>query len=208
MGADTVEVAVRAARWAGVKLSGDQISQLRAYHDWILGEASRAGGLGPNEQDRLWSRHIADSLTFGFAFEDPGPCVDIGSGAGLPGIPLAIMRPDLRFDLVDRSGRRCDLLRRAVLVLGLANCTVFQQDLAEIAGTYRYLVARAAVPADRMMIHVKRLLSPNGIGILGASRTSRPATMPPAPAGLMTSIVTIPVDILDSEAYLLRIEAT
>jgi hypothetical protein len=69
-------------------------------------------------------------------------------------------------------------------------------------------VARAAVPADRMMIHVKRLLSPNGIGILGASRTSRPATMPPAPAGLMTSIVTIPVDILDSEAYLLRIEAT
>ncbi len=208
MGADTAEVAVRAARWAGVELSDHQIAQLRAYHDWILTEATRAGGLGPNEQDRLWSRHLADSLTFGFAFDDPGRCLDVGSGVGLPGIPLATMRPDLSFDLVDRSGRRCDLLRRAILVLGLTNCTVFQEDLADIDGTYRYLVGRAAVPADRMMIHVKRLLIPNGIGILGASRTSQPGTVPLAPVGLRTSIVTIPVDILDSEAYLLRIEAT
>jgi hypothetical protein len=85
---------------------------------------------------------------------------------------------------------------------------VAQQDLADIQGVYKYLVSRAAVPAERMMIHVKRLLISNGEGVLGLSRTSRPDAAPPAPAGLTTSIVTVPAEILDSQAYLLRIEAT
>ncbi len=208
MGADTAALAVRAARWAGVELSESQIEQLEIYRGWVLSEAIRAGGLGPNEQRRLWSRHIADSLTFGFGFADAGSCVDVGSGVGLPGIPLAIVKPGLTFDLVDRSGRRCDLLRRAAQFLGLRNCAVFHQDVVDIDKAYRYLVSRAAVPAEQMMIHVKRLLKPNGMGVLGLSRIGKPEFEPPAPAGLSASVVTIPVDILDSEAYLLRIEAT
>ncbi|MEA2001655.1 MAG: RsmG family class I SAM-dependent methyltransferase [Actinomycetota bacterium] len=208
MGNETAGIAVRAARWAGTDLSDEQVAQLRVYHDWILAEATRAGGLGPNEERRLWSRHIADSLTFGFPFDGGGSCIDIGSGAGLPGIPLAIMRPDLDFELVDRSGRRCDLLRRAIMVIGLDNCTVSQQDLATIDQVYGYLVSRAAVPVEQMMIHVKRVLAPNGVGVLGLSRSNQPEAIPRGPAGLTTSIVTVPVEILDTAAYLLRIEAT
>lgn len=73
--------------------------------------------------ERLWHRHLFDSLRA--APELLGPMVaDVGSGAGLPGIPLAIVREDLDFTLIDRSARRCDFLRHAKMKLGLSRLRV------------------------------------------------------------------------------------
>lgn len=209
MGADSLSRAIAAADYAGCDVSAQQGTLLTMYHDFLATEGSRAGGIGPNEIGRLWDRHIADSLVFCTALTNAEDCLDIGSGIGLPGIPLAIVWPTIEFVLLDRSGRRCDMMRRAVAVLGLENCAVLHRDIKEIESQYDAVVSRAAIPPDRMMIHVKRVLRPGGIGLLGLSRSSSIAYEGlEIAAGLSVSLVRIPSDILDSGANLLRIEAT
>lgn len=209
MGADSLSVAVAAAEYAGIELGPMQRAQLERFHDWLLEEAIGAGGIGPNEAARIWNRHIADSLLFALDLSGNERCIDLGSGVGLPGIPLAISLPEIEFTLVDRSGRRVDLARRACSVLGLSNCEVVQSDFDGFHRRFPRIVARASLPPAAMMIHVKRLLTPGGVAHLGLSRgTTFAAELPGAPRGLRLSIVEIPVEILDSGASLLRIEAS
>ncbi len=208
MGADTLQQAVEAAAFVGTPLTEMQTELLVKLHAWAGSEAVAAGGVGPSEQGRLWDRHIADSIVFGLALENAASCVDIGSGAGFPGLPLAIANPDVEFILVDRSGRRCDLLNRAIAVLGLGNCHVEQADVIEIKTQYDSLVSRAAIPPQEMMIHVKRLLASRGVGLLGLSRARAVDISDIDGLGMQLSLVSIPPEVLDSGANLLRIEAT
>lgn len=201
------EVAGRVAEWLGLEFSPQQVDQLQVYHDWVVTEAMKAGGLGPNEADRVWPRHIADSLSFGIALDRAESCIDVGSGVGLPGIPLAITYPEATFMLVDRSGSRCDLMRRAVAVVGVENCCVVHRELSAVHRAADAIVSRAAIPVDRMMIHVKRLLRPNGVAVLGLSRKNEPTSLPELPPRWSGRVVAVPADILDTTVYLLRIGA-
>ena len=208
MRADSLEMAIRAMSWQDRSLDRHQTDLLKRFAEWLVSEATGAGGIGPNEGSRIWSRPLADSLLFGVALGDSGRCLDIGSGAGLPGIPLAIARPEISFVLLDRSGRRCDLMRRAVGVLELSNCRVVQQDIVEVTERFGVIVSRAAIPPEMMMIHVKRILKPGGLAVLGLSHTAKPPQSLSAPVGLKPSVVSVPLDILDTGVNLLRIEAT
>ena len=207
-GPDSLQLAIRAARWLGLDLDQDRQASLTVYRDWLEREAIPGGGVGPNETNRLWSRHIADSLLFGLALEDVKECGDLGSGAGLPGIPLAIIRPEVEFSLVDKSRRRCDLLDRAIVVLGLRNCTIIHSDLGAVDRKWKSIVSRAAMPIEHLVIHVKRCLETGGSGIVGLTRT-RPGRFktPAPPPGLSFEVVDVPDDILDTRVQLLRIEA-
>jgi len=101
----------RVIEFLGLRLDQDQIEKLARYRDWLRDEAIPAGGLGPKERRRLESRHIADSLLFGAGFGAvPEHVRDLGSGVGLPGIPLAVAHPRSQLELVDRSQRRVDLM--------------------------------------------------------------------------------------------------
>ena len=92
-----------------------------AYWGWLAGTGVAWGAMGPREQERLWSRHILNSLALeGFLRRD-AVVLDVGSGAGLPGIPLALVRPDLRILLLDPMERRCEFLRLVVEDLGLGD---------------------------------------------------------------------------------------
>ena len=208
MGADSFADALRAAEHVGLDLTEIQQEQLCRFHAWLGSESLKAGGLGPSEASRLWDRHIADSLVFSTALGTAGDCVDLGSGTGLPGLPLAIAHPDVEFTLVDRSGRRCDLMRRAIAILQLTNCLVRQQDISDTTGRFDAVVSRAAIPPALMMIHVKRLLRPGGTALLGLSRVGTDKIPATTPQSLAISLVSIPSDILDSGASLLRIETT
>ncbi|MDJ0953244.1 MAG: class I SAM-dependent methyltransferase [Acidimicrobiia bacterium] len=206
MGAETRAVA--AARYCGIELGSTQLELLVRYHDWLASEGHRAGGIGPDERNRLWDRHIADSLVFACGLADGRECLDIGSGAGLPGIPLAIAMPAVEFRLLDRSGRRCDLMRRAVTILGLENCRIEQNDIREIDDPVESIVSRAAIPIATLMIHVKRLLVPGGVAVIALSRTGEGDIPTKIPDGLLIRVESVPPGILDTGANLLRIEAT
>lgn len=204
--ADSIQYAVAAARWTGVEPTSHQRDLLAAYRDWLIAEAIPAGGVGPNEIGRLWRRHIGDSVVFGFGLTDRRYCLDVGSGVGLPGISLAVIHPQTQFDLVDKSGRRCGLLRRAIRVLRLDNCTVIHKDVTELARRYPFVVSRAAIPANRMMIHVKQLLDKGGAANISISRDGDANLDLEVPSGLVARPIVVPDQVLDTKVQLLRIE--
>ena len=102
-----------------VALFGERIALARIYADLLAGPGVERGLLGPREVDRLWDRHILNSAALTELISPAAWVVDIGSGAGLPGLPLAIARPDLRVMLVEPMRRRCDFLTEVVESLGI-----------------------------------------------------------------------------------------
>ena len=147
--------------------------------------------VSPRDLERLERRHIQDSLSLGaFLRSPPLPdvppldgyrwhLVDVGAGAGLPGIPLAIARPDVRVTLVERSEAKGHFLRQAVIELGLANATVCVADANVIApGTFHAATARAVAPPPKAWSLLKRLLRPGGVALLQAWRTFQPSLFP------------------------------
>ena len=198
----------RAGERAGLYLTGSQIDLLGVYAGWLVTEGVAAGGIGPGEEERVTDRHIADSLVFGAAWETrPRDVLDVGSGVGLPGIPLAIAYPDTPVVLLDRSGERCRLARRAIRVLGLDNASVVQGD-PERAPTGRdVIVFRASLPPERALRASVPLLAPEGIAVVAVSRTAGPPTIPAIPdAAMDVGIFEIEEGVLDSPAWFLRMK--
>ncbi len=188
---------IRAARYAGVDLTAGQIDRFREFEEWLQGEGLRGGGIGPNETERLQQRHIADSILFAAGFPDDLPEVwDLGAGVGLPGIPLAILRPETGVVLIDRGERRVGLARRAVRVLGLENCQVLQADIATLTGQVGGVVSRASLSPGQLSPLLSRLLTPGGVAVVGGSWSKRPSH-----PGWET--VEIPADVLDQPVWLL-----
>ena len=142
-----------------------QMAALGRFSDWLVEEALPAGGIGPNEIPNLVDRHVLDSLTYLQPLIDleVTSLLDVGSGVGLPGIPLAIALPATDVVLLDRSGRRRRLAQRAVRVLGLDNVTVRQQDIATVEPGWSVVTARASLPASRLLPHLQRLAPRVGV---------------------------------------------
>lgn len=205
-----LDYARSAASWAGVSLDDTQCALLEGYADWLIEEAIPAGGLGPKEAERVWDRHIADSLTFAVGLPSEGVVVDGGTGVGLPGVPLAIARPDLSFWLVDRGGRRTRLIERALAILDLPEVVVIRRDVYDLSGSFNGLVFRGALPRGEIPASAQRLLAPGGTCVLGLSR--RPETPDVEEvAGMVNSFnmsmetVRVPDEVLDGPAWLLKI---
>lgn len=104
---------------AATEVFGDRLDMARRYEDLLAGPGVVRGLIGPREVDRLWDRHILNSAAVAEAIEPGARVVDIGSGAGLPGIPVAIARPDLNVTLVEPMLRRSEFLAEAVAELGI-----------------------------------------------------------------------------------------
>ena len=90
---------------------GDRVALARRYAAHLVGSGVERGLLGPREAPRIWERHILNCAVVAELVPDGARTVDIGSGAGLPGIPLALARPDLSMVLVEPLARRVDWLR-------------------------------------------------------------------------------------------------
>ena len=193
------------AEWLNCPIGHEQGQMLRKYADWLNEEALPAGGLGPEEGARVWDRHVLDSLVFAGGWPDstPGSAGDLGSGVGLPGIPLAILWPRTRWTLIDRSGRRVELVRRAVRILRLENVEVVQDDLAGHKTHYDAIVARGVKDPMILSRDMRRLLLPGGRGAIGVSRTgSYEKELPPD-----TRLLHVPPEVLDGGAEILIIDS-
>lgn len=188
---------VRAAEYAEIRPDDQQIELMSRYGHWLATEGWRAGGIGPKERDRIDLRHLADSVIFATCLPDSvGQVWDLGSGVGLPGIPLAICLPETRFVLVDRSGRRSDLMRRIIRILDLPNCQVWQEDIGQLWGSPDAIVSRASLPPDQLRAVAEQYLGPGGVAVVGGSWRDRPEEI-----GWTT--VEIPPFVLDRSVWLL-----
>ncbi len=157
---------------SGIAESLDQSgrARLEAYLELLY----RGGaGLTRVARELAWDRHIAESLSLlPLRTWRRGELVlDLGSGGGLPGIPLALMLPELRFVLVERTQVKAAFLRSCAAELGLASVTVLARDALELGrerGAPRadVLVSRAAAPLPRLLPLVAPLLRPGGEALL------------------------------------------
>lgn len=165
---------LRIAVASGFRVPENLTGKLNRYRDWLATEAVPAGGVGPGEKSRLETRHIADSLLFALGMEATDLVLDIGTGVGLPGIPLACLLPETRFVLLDRSARRVGLVGRAARVLELDNVEVVRSELRDWKEAVPTLVSRAAIPPEDLLPSLKTLLLPGGVAIVGGSWNDPP----------------------------------
>ena len=133
---------------------GARLDLAREYADLLTGPGVERGLLGPREVERIWDRHILNCAALAELIEPGASVVDVGSGAGLPGIPLAIARPDLVVTLVEPMLRRTDFLTEVVAALGLAATVV--RGRAEDAAV-RAAVSDADVVVSRAVADLEKL---------------------------------------------------
>ncbi len=187
----------RCTDWAGIEIDPVRVELLERYRHWLSTEAVEAGGIGPNELDRIDNRHIGDSLLFAGGFErTPATVLDVGSGVGLPGIPLAIIMPDTHFTLLDRAGRRIDLMKRATRILELSNVEVVLGDVVDWDRPVDSIVSRASLAPEQALVDFRRILEPDGVAVVGGSWAGRPRVEGFEP-------LEVPATVLDQRVWLL-----
>lgn len=116
-----------------------------------------------HEPERMLTHHLLDSLSV-LAAVGPGPLLDVGSGAGLPGIPLAIARPDLKVTLLDASQKRCGFMQQAAIELKLGNVTVVHARAEDFrpAQAFPQIVSRAFSDLSDFVAATRHLLADGG----------------------------------------------
>ncbi len=136
---------------AAAEIFGDRLELARRFTQALAEHGEERGLIGPLEVPRLWTRHILNSAVAAPLFE--GRAADIGSGAGLPGIVLAIARPDVEWTLIEPMERRTIWLTEQAESLGLANVTVARMRGEEWTGGRSFDVVTArAVSALRILL--------------------------------------------------------
>jgi 16S rRNA (guanine527-N7)-methyltransferase len=131
---------------------GDLLALARRYADLLATDATVRGLIGPREGERLWQRHLVNCALVTDLVAPAASVCDVGSGAGLPGLVMAIRRPDLRLTLVEPLLRRTTFLDEAVQVLGLANVEVVRARAESLPSAARFdvVTSRAVAPLDRL----------------------------------------------------------
>ena len=144
---------------------GERLDMARRYVAVLATDGIVRGLIGPREAERLWSRHVLNSAVVMTLIEPGARVADVGSGAGLPGIPLAIARPDCRVDLIEPLERRAHFLREVLQQLGLAGCRVVRgraQDVVSKCAGADVVTSRALAPLHRVALWSAPLVRPGG----------------------------------------------
>ena len=142
------------------------------FRDLLAREGIEWGLLGPREVERLWSRHILNSAAIAELIPLGASVADVGSGAGLPGIPVALLRPDLHVTLIEPLLRRSNFLTHSVDDLGITRQVAVRRDRAEqVRETFDVVASRALAPLDRLIRWCLPLMRTDGqiLAIKGAS---------------------------------------
>lgn len=162
--ADSELPGVPSAPTEAVTVFADALPVLEQYAALLAGPGVERGLLGPREAPRLWERHLLNSAGVAELIEPGEVVADLGSGAGLPGIVLAAMRPDLTVVLIEPLLRRATFLEEVVEELGLRTVVVRRARGEDLAGSLLVdvVVARAVAPLDRLAGWALPLLRPGG----------------------------------------------
>ncbi|MDX2677163.1 16S rRNA (guanine(527)-N(7))-methyltransferase RsmG [Streptomyces soliscabiei] len=144
---------------------GDRFGDAVRYAELLAEAGVQRGLIGPREVPRLWERHILNCAVLSEVVPEGVTVCDVGSGAGLPGIPLALVREDLKITLLEPLLRRTNFLTEVVELLGLDHVTVERGRAEEVMGKVQpvhVVTARAVAPLDRLAAWGIPLLRPYG----------------------------------------------
>ncbi|MFF4505607.1 16S rRNA (guanine(527)-N(7))-methyltransferase RsmG [Streptomyces sp. NPDC001401] len=144
---------------------GDRFADAVRYAELLAEAGVQRGLIGPREVPRLWERHLLNCAVLSEVVPEGVTVCDVGSGAGLPGIPLALVREDLKITLLEPLLRRTTFLTEVVELLGLDHVTVVRGRAEEVMGKVppvHVVTARAVAPLDRLAAWGIPLLRPYG----------------------------------------------
>ena len=141
---------------------GDRLPLALRYAELLCSLGIERGLIGPREPERIWERHLLNSAALAGAIPDGADVTDVGSGAGLPGLAVALARPSAHVTLVEPMQRRADFLREVVETLGLDASVVCARAEQLAPGSADVVLARAVAPLDRLIPLTLPLLRPAG----------------------------------------------
>jgi 16S rRNA (guanine527-N7)-methyltransferase len=179
---------------------GDALPAAERYVARLATDGVTRGLIGPREVGRLWERHVLNSAAVAEAVPSGARVVDVGSGAGLPGIPLGLARPDLSVTLVEPMARRVEFLTEAVdelaAVLGDRRWTVVrgraeERSVVTAVGPVDVVTARAVAPLPRLVAWCRGLLRPGArlVALVGATAVAElPSVLDELRAAGMTEV--------------------
>lgn len=184
-----------------VQLFGPALPKVAGFAQMLAEEGVRRGLIGPRELPRLWERHLVNSGAVAQLLPGSGTVVDVGSGAGLPGIVLGAMRPDLDVVLLEPMERRVTWLQEAVDALELTSVRVLRGRAEELHGTLvaDAVTARAVAPMGRLVTWTLPLLKVGGVllamkGGRAAEELEEAAEVIAAGGGAPGEVLDVPAD--------------
>jgi 16S rRNA (guanine527-N7)-methyltransferase len=158
---------------AAAEIFGDAYPQAEKYAELLAGSGVERGLIGPAEADRIWERHLLNCAAVAHLLPARCSLVDVGSGAGLPGVVLAMLMPQARVTLLEPLARRVDFLTETIAELGLTNGEVVRGRAEDLEGQISadVVTARAVAPLDKLAGLALGLLRPGGrvLAIKGSS---------------------------------------
>lgn len=196
---------------AAAAVFGPRLAEARRYADHLADTGVRHGLIGPREVPRLWERHLLNCAVLTDLLPDGASVVDVGAGAGLPGITLALRRPDLSVTLVEPLLRRVTWLQTVVDDLGLEQVQIRRARAEELAGELSapFVTARAVAALDQLVRWGAPLLAPGGeiLAIKGRSAADELAEHAELLAGwaITGEVVTVGVDLLEEPTQVVRL---
>lgn len=145
--------------------SSDRLGLAERYVELLATAGVERGLIGPREAPRLWDRHVLNCLAIGSEIPRGSTVADLGSGAGLPGLVLAVGRPDLEVTVVEPLERRTVFLAEVVTELGLEGVRVVRRRAEDLHGreVYDVVTARALAPLSRLLGWAMPLVAPSGV---------------------------------------------
>lgn len=147
-----------------LSLFGTSASTVEAYANLLSLEGEKRGLIGPKEAERIWSRHIVNSAALLGFLPRRGTVIDVGSGAGLPGLVIAAARPDLEVTLVEPMERRCEWLAYASEEIGLDNVLIVRDRSENLGKKIRadVVTARAVAALPKLLRLTSKMIAPGG----------------------------------------------
>ncbi|MFF2651325.1 16S rRNA (guanine(527)-N(7))-methyltransferase RsmG [Streptomyces sp. NPDC058045] len=193
---------------------GERFDDVVSYGELLADAGVRRGLIGPREVPRLWERHLLNCAVLSEVVPEAVTVCDVGSGAGLPGIPLALVRPDLKITLLEPLLRRTNFLNEVVELLGLDHVTVVRGRAEEVLGKLtpvHVVTARAVAPLDRLASWGVPLLRPYGemLALKGdtAADEVKAASAALAKLGAVeTSVLHVGEGVVDPLSTVVRVE--
>ena len=148
---DSQDFSPEAEPAAAAKIFGAGIDKARGYAAALVRDGDELGLLGPREMPKLWTRHILNSAVVAELVPAGASVADVGSGAGLPGIPMAIAQPQASFVLIEPMERRSNWLSQQVAELGLDNVRVLRARAEEVGEVFDIVTARAVSALPKLL---------------------------------------------------------